>query len=277
LNVNNLSSLDDKTFKQFVELIYDRAGISLGPHKRALVSSRLGKRMRKLGITHYSDYYDYIRDDPGNNELVELLDAISTNVTHFYREPRHFEVLSQIIKRWEGQGQSSFRIWCAAASTGEEPYTLAITLSESLQSIWDAKILATDISQNVLKIAKNGRYEQERIDKIPRQMLTRYFQRYKDKDEVIYQVKDSLKRMITFTWLNLSSPPFPMRGPLDVVFCRNVMIYFDNDVRRRLLQEIYRLLKPGGYLMVGHSESLSGMLSNFKSVEPSVYVKTAGK
>ncbi len=275
--MNILSSLDDKTFEKFVELIYERAGICLGPHKRALVSSRLGKRMRKLGISRYSVYYDYIRDDPGNDELVELLDAISTNVTHFYREPRHFDILKEILKTWESQGQSSFRIWCAAASTGEEPYTIAITMAESLQSTWDAKILATDISQNVLRVARVGKYEKDRIEKIPRQMLLRYFDRCQDKDKVVYQVKEVLKRMITFTWLNLSSPPFPMQGPLDVVFCRNVMIYFDNDVRRRLLQEIYRLLKPGGYLMVGHAESLSGMLSNFKSVEPSVYMKATGK
>jgi chemotaxis protein methyltransferase CheR len=275
--VNTLSSLDAKTFQQFVDLIYEKAGISLGPHKKALVSSRLGKRMRTLGIEHFSEYYGYVRDDPGNNELVALLDAISTNVTHFYREPRHFEILKDLVQTWESQGQSCFRLWCAAASTGEEPYTMAMTLQESLRSTWDTKILATDISQNVLQRARAGRYEQDRIQKIPKALIDRYFVKHCATKPLVYEVQDALKRMITFTWLNLSCPPFPMKGPLDVIFCRNVMIYFDNKVRRRLLQEMYRLLRPGGYLMVGHAESLSGMLSHFHSIEPSVYMKSPAK
>jgi len=267
------SEIDPQTFQEFADLIYDKAGISLGPHKRALVSSRLAKRMRKLGIRDYRSYYEHIRQDQTQNELVNLLDAISTNVTQFYREPRHFEILEELARNWEENGQHRFRIWCAAASSGEEPYTIAISLCEALRDTRDTKILATDISTQVLERAREGVYEKKRLQKVPRQMIGKYFRKLPEGEEEAYQVQDSLRSMIQFKRLNLATPPFPMRGPLDAIFCRNVMIYFDNVVRTNLLDEMYRLLKPGGYLMVGHAESLSGMLSHFKSVEPSVYVK----
>ena len=267
------TEIDETTFQEFAELIYEKAGIRLGSHKRALVSSRLAKRMRKLGIQEFSAYYQYINSDSTQNELVQLLDAISTNVTQFYREPRHFEILQELARQWESDGQQRFRIWCAAASSGEEPYTIAITLSEALQNTRDTKILATDISTQVLETARKGIYAKKRLQKVPADLMRKYFSRVRGGEEESYQVNSAIREMIQFKRLNLSNPPFPMRGPLDVIFCRNVMIYFDNAVRKSLLDEMYRLLKPGGYLMVGHAESLSGMLSSFKSVEPSVYVK----
>lgn len=267
-------NIDTATFERFVDLIYQRAGIKLGPHKRALVSSRLGKRMRTLGVADYQQYFDIVQQDATESELVALLDAISTNVTHFYREERHFDVLADLLRKWEQQGQKRFRLWCAAASTGEEPYTLAITLSENLRQVNDTKILATDISTKVLDTARRGLYDQQKVSKIPPQMRSKYFSAVRQNGGTAYEVAPRLKNMITFARLNLAEPPFPMRGPLDVVFCRNVMIYFDNPVRKRLLDEMYRLLKPGGYLMVGHAESLSGLLSEFKSVAPSIYIKS---
>lgn len=267
------AEIDDTTFRQFADLIYEKAGIHLGPHKRALVTSRLNKRMRQLGITDFGDYYDYVHRDASREELVKLLDAISTNVTQFYRESKHFRILQSLLREWEANGQSRFRIWCAAASTGEEPYTIAITVQESLNYSADTKILATDLSTQALETAKRGRYGKRKLETVPAELRSKYFHQKGRGLNAEYVVKDELKRMIRFAWLNLSAPPFPMRGPLDVVFCRNVMIYFDNTVRSRLLEEVHRLLKPGGYLMVGHAESLSGILSNFKSVEPSVYVK----
>jgi chemotaxis protein methyltransferase CheR len=267
------SEIDEKTFQEFADLIYDKAGIHLGPHKRALLTSRLAKRMRKLGIQDFRHYYEHIRKDQTQNELVKLLDAISTNVTQFYREPRHFEILHDLARNWEDQGQARFRIWCAAASSGEEPYTIAITLAEALRNSRDARILATDISTQVLETAQTGIYTKKRLHKVPAKLMERYFHRVRGNEEETFRVNSAIKDMIQFKRLNLATPPFPMRGPLDVIFCRNVMIYFDNTVRKHLLDEMYRLLKPGGYLMVGHAESLSGMLSHFKSVEPSVYVK----
>lgn len=271
--MNGSAQLDQKTFKQFADLIYQKAGIHLAEHKHSLVSARLGKRMRFLKINDFDEYYDFVQNESSQQELIELLDAISTNVTYFYREPKHFDMLESLLRDWAAQGQSRFRIWCAASSTGEEPYTIALTLAENLKSTRDAKILATDISTSVLKTAQKGEYEAKKLDKISKRLVEKYFTRISDKEAKRYRVKDQIKELIRFSWLNLSTPPFPMRGPLDVIFCRNVMIYFDNDVRQRLLNEMYRLLKPGGLLMVGHAESLSGLMSSFKTVRPSVYRK----
>jgi chemotaxis protein methyltransferase CheR len=265
--------LDKQTFHKFAQLIYTKCGITLGEKKEALVQARVGKRMRSLGLSDYQAYYEMVENDSTGEEVTALLDAISTNVTNFFREARHFEILGQLVKEWEAKGQSRFRIWCAASSTGEEPYSLSMTLRENLNDARDAKILATDISTRVLEKARQGVYEERHLETVPLAFQNKYFHRERHGESVMYRVDSSLQKMITFGRINLSTPPFPLKGPLDVVFCRNVMIYFDNQVRTRLLENLYRLLRPKGYLMVGHAESLSGMLSEFKSVEPSVYVK----
>jgi chemotaxis protein methyltransferase CheR len=275
------AQLDKRTFKKFADLVYDHVGIVLTEKKEALVSARLGKRMRSIGINDYKEYYEFVKNDSTDEEIIELLNVISTNVTHFYRESRHFEMLGPIVRDWEKQGQTRFRIWCAASSTGEEPYTIAITLKEALEDSRDTKILATDISTKVLNIAKAGLYEPRHVEKIPRALLTKYFVKREAANPhsksttvaTMHEVHPELKRMMKFGRLNLMKTPYPITGPLDVILCRNVMIYFDNKGRKGFLDEAYRLLKPGGYLMVGHAESLSGMLSDFKSVEPSVYIK----
>jgi chemotaxis protein methyltransferase CheR len=275
MTMTSADTIDQRTFRKFCDLIYEKAGIKLGPQKEALVSARVGKRMRSLGIDEFDAYYEYVERDETGGELVELLNAISTNVTHFFRESRHFELLEQIVQKWAGEGQERFRIWCAASSTGEEPYSIAITLRQTLEDLRDVKILATDLSTKVLAVARAGIYETKHVENLPAAVLARHFTTHRDLGKgKTYAIQDELKRMLTFARLNLAQPPFPMSGPFDVVFCRNVMIYFDNDVRRRLLAEAYRLLRPGGYLMVGHAESLSGMLSEFQSVEPSVYIKS---
>ena len=271
--MNRYNVLNEKTFKQFADLIYQEAGIYLAEHKQSLVSARLGKRMRLLKIDEFDDYYQFVQNDHSKRELIQLLDAISTNVTYFYREPKHFETLTSILQDWVNEGQTRFRLWCAASSTGEEPYSLALTLAETLPSLRDARILATDISNTVLETARKGEYEAKKLETVSRKLIDKHFSLVRNKGAKVYRVQKQIKEMIQFTWLNLSAPPFPMKGPLDVIFCRNVMIYFDNEVRQRLLDEMHRLLKPGGYLMVGHAESLSGLMSQFKSVRPSVYEK----
>jgi chemotaxis protein methyltransferase CheR len=268
-----VAQLRIEVFKQFADLIYKEAGIHLGEHKQALVSARLGKRMRFLSINDFDDYYEYIQKDQSRKELSNLLDAISTNVTFFYREPEHFKILASLVRQWEQERHTRFRIWSAACSTGEEPYTMGLILSETLHNITDVKILATDISTSVLATARKGEYEGKKLERISGKMIEKYFTLVGNKEKTIYRVSETIKKMIQFSWLNLSSPPYPMKGPLDVIFCRNVMIYFDNKVKERLLENMYRLLKPGGYLIVGHAESLSGLLSHFKSVKPSVYIK----
>lgn len=266
--------LSPKMFQRFCDLVYEKAGISLGPQKEALVAARIGKRMRTLGLGRYEDYYQVVKDDATGDELVEMLNAISTNVTYFFREDHHFELLKKVLQKWSEGGQKSFRIWCAAASTGEEPYTIAMTARAALSGTCDVKILGTDISTRALNVAKAARYEPRHLEKVPETYARRFFRKETDEDGAAwYVVNDELRRMVSYARLNLAHPPYPMKGPFDVVFCRNVMIYFDNPVRKALLDEAWRLLKPGGYLLVGHAESLSGMLSHFRSLEPSVYVK----
>ncbi len=266
--------LDPATFEKYRRLIYEKSGIALTPGKEALVAARVGKRMRELCLSDHDAYLRHLMEGAGDQEIIHLLDAIATNVTSFYREPEHFELLADILRQWRNAGQQRFRLWSAAAATGEEPYTIAITLLETFgPNTVDARLLATDISTKALTRSLQGAYSQERVAPIPRPLLARYFDRRGPRDAPEYAVKQTVKDLIVFRRLNLSTPPFPMHGPLDVVFCRNVMIYFDKWVRARLLEEIHRILRPGGYLFVGHAESLTGMMSPFKVVKPSVYRK----
>lgn len=266
--------LDSRTFRSIQELVYERSGIKLGEGKQSLVSARLSKRLQGLGLANYDEYLRYVEADDGE-EIVQMLDAISTNVTHFYRESKHFELVTKWVNEWLNKGQTRFRFWSAASSTGEEPYTMAMTLAdcfEGRQGI-DWKILATDISTRVLNIAKRGEYPASRINDIPPAQLMRYFDRQGRGSDANYRAKDTLRSHLVFKRLNLNEEPYPMQGPLDIVFCRNVMIYFDNPVRTRLLNEFNRLLKTGGYLLVGHAESLTGLLCPLRCVTPSVYRK----
>lgn len=272
--------MDQQTFNQIRELVYQQSGIKLSDAKKSLVTARLMKRLRALDLPDLKSYVEYLAQDREGGELVQLLDAISTNVTHFFREKDHFDVAADAFKQWLGEGQTRFRFWSAASSTGEEPYSLAMTFSEALSGGSrrpDLKILATDISTRVLQQCKRGQYEDERVKGISANLLGKYFAPcHIDNGRAGYEVDGNLKRMITFARLNLSAPPFPMKGPMDIVFCRNVMIYFDNPTRLRLLREIQRLLKPGGLLMVGHSESLSQeLMGELQRVGASVYRKAA--
>jgi chemotaxis protein methyltransferase CheR len=267
--------MDRQTFDQFCELIYAKAGIRLGPGKQSLVTARLGKRLRKLGLAGYRDYLAFVEADATGDELVELLNAISTNTTHFFREEAHFERLGGLLRNWAQAGQNRFRLWCAASSTGEEPYTIAMTVRESLRDIRDVRILATDLSTRVLHLARQGIYARPQVEAIASSLLAKYFTKLPSvRNEVSrYRVNDDVRALLTFSRLNLAAPPYPMKGPFDVILCRNVMIYFDNVVRKALLAECERLLRPGGYLIVGHAESLSGLLTTLTRVEPSVYAK----
>lgn len=266
--------MEKKTFNTFRDFIYQASGISLGANKEALVCARVSKRMRATGIQDYDAYLDYVMRDAAGEEVVRLLDAISTNVTSFFREPEHFDFVHTVMRRWLDEGQRRFRFWSAASSTGEEPYCLAMTALECAagQSL-DMKILATDISTRVLETARAGVYPAEKLKTVPPALRQRYFDHCLTGDGAACAARPLLKDRIVFKRLNLSTPPFPMKGPLDLIFCCNVMIYFDNEVRRRLLEEMYRLLKPGGYLIVGHAESLTGMVSRFQTFRPSIYVK----
>jgi chemotaxis protein methyltransferase CheR len=265
--------MESEIFSEFCQLIQQESGIALGRGKEALMSARISKRMRALKIGTFDDYLDVLRADNSGAELTELLDVISTNVTSFFREPEHFDYFDEAFRSWRAAGRTRFRIWSAACSTGEEPYTLAMVAAGHLDATCDCKILATDISTRVLRNAQAGRYPERLAERVPAPRLHQFFTKEKADDGPVYCVSAEIQRLVVFKRLNLSVAPFPMNGPFDAVFCRNVMIYFDNDTRKSLLNEIHRLLRPGGLLMVGHSESFSGIANGFKSIRPSIYTK----
>lgn len=266
--------MDPKTLDRIREIVYATSGIALSPKKEALVCARVGKRVRALGLGSYEQYLDVLQGDDSECEMVQLMDAVCTNVTSFFRDADQFDFVVELVERWLEAGQTRFRFWSAASSTGEEPYSLAIALLEAAKGrALDLKILATDLSTQALARCADGVYEARRVETVPPALLERYFIRERRAGEVHYCVRPELRRMLVIRRMNLSTPPFPMRGPLDAVFCRNVMIYFDNPVRLRLLEDVHRLLKPGGYLFVGHAESLTGIVSSLKYVKPAVYVR----
>jgi chemotaxis protein methyltransferase CheR len=260
-----------ETFSQFCSIIYERSGISLGDKKEALVAARVGKRTRQLGLDTVDEYLRYVQNDQDGDEIIQLLDAISTNVTYFFRESDHFDLISQSFREWLCQGKRTFRFWSAGCSSGEEPYSIAITLLETLRERYlpDIRILATDLSTKVLTAASAGIYDSNKVKNIPDILLGKYFNSINNE----YRINDTVRSLITFSRLNLSVIPFPMSGPMDMILCRNVMIYFDQPFRKKLISEYHRLLRPGGYLLVGHSESLTGLVNGFKTIAPSIYIK----
>jgi chemotaxis protein methyltransferase CheR len=267
-------SMDKKTFDAFRTIVYEKAGIHINGNKLALVAARVGKRLRELSMPDAASYLDFLVHDESGGEIVHLLDVISTNVTSFFRESNHFDVLASLVQQRYAAGQRTFRFWSAASSTGEEPYTMAMVILDRLSGgAADVKILATDISTRVLAKCAKGAYPEQKLAPVPRNMLSRFFEKKDGERGPVYEVTQAVRDLVSFSRLNLSKPPFPMKGPMDAIFCRNVMIYFDNDVRKKLLDELYRLVGPDGYLFVGHAESLTGLLSGFKAVMPSVYRK----
>lgn len=271
--------MDIKIFSEFRDFIYLKSGIHLTELKIPLLKARVSKRLRALEMDSYSEYLNYLKNDKSGQEIVDFLNVISTNTTHFYRESVHFDVLRKFIRKTLfDEGKRKLRIWSAASSSGEEPYSIAITVDDVMNDLGcagkvDFKLLATDISTKVLEKALAGVYLKENMKELPDSLMKKYFTEYLQNKEAVCLVNDEIKQLISFRRLNLSQTPFPMKGPMDVIFCRNVMIYFDNEVRQKLIDEAYRLLKPGGLLMIGHSESLSALKTKFKILHPAVYIK----
>jgi chemotaxis protein methyltransferase CheR len=266
--------MDQRTFQQLRKIVYENSGINLNDSKVAMVTSRIAKRMRVLGIKSPEDYLKYLTADQHGEETTNFLNVISTNVTSFFREHQHFEFLGENVSEWLNNGRKKIRIWCAASSTGEEPYTIAMTLllASTVRNA-DMKILATDISTMALAKAQAGIYDAEAMDKVPQNLKERFFITRTEADKKYYIANDCLKKMIIFRRLNLSKTPFPINSLLDVVFCRNVMIYFNAETRTKLVSEIFRLLRPEGYLITGHAESLASTQTKLKCIKPSYYQK----
>ena len=275
------SELNDKDFELFRKLIFKHSGISLNTTKKNLVRSRLGKRLRTCGISTFRDYYKHVTCDSNGSreELVLMIDAIATNKTSFFREKNHFEflkktVIPELLEKKRGS-DLRIRVWSAACSSGQEPYTLSMTLSDAIQNLnsFNVKILATDISTKVLKTASAGVYDKEDVEDIPIPLLKTYFQQGKRGMEEYFTVKKSLREMVAFRRLNLMIPQYPFKGLFDFIFCRNVMIYFEKATQEDLIGKFYRYLQSGGYLFLGHAESLAGVKSRFSYIQPSVYRK----
>ncbi len=266
--------MDGSLFRQFRDIAYRKAGISLKDGKESLVAARLAKRQRALGLASERDYLKLLERDETGEEIIQFLDAISTNFTSFLREADHFEFLADRVRGWIAAGRRRLRIWCAASSSGEEPYTIALTVLEAAgQTPLDVRILATDISTRVLEQAMAGVYEEHKLDPLGRACRDRHFERVAEgpRGEHLFRARPRLKELIVFKRLNLATPPYPMSGPLDLIFCRNVMMYFDQPVRQRLVLELQRLLSPDGYVFTGHAETLHGLDTSLQTLQPSVY------
>ena len=268
--------MEDQLFQKFCAIAYSKAGIKLHDGKEALVSARVAKRLRALNLSSPREYLNLLESDTSGTEVVSFLDAISTNFTMFFREPEHFKWLREFVEYRVGvQGKRRLRVWCAASSSGEEPYTLAMTIAETVgERQVDWRILATDISTKILATAEQGIYDEAALKDVPRALLGKYFAAEDGRKgaDRRWSVTADLRRKIVFRRLNLAKPPYPMPGPLDVVFCRNVMIYFDDPVRQGLISEVDRLLVGDGLVCIGHSESLSGLKTRLEIIEPSVYM-----
>jgi len=273
INMNFASGeLTDRQFKKVSDIIYGECGIVLKSGKEALVRARLVKRLRALKMGDFGEYMKYLQGDNGREELGLLVDVMTTNKTSFFREMAHFDFLGEtVLPKLTGR---RLRFWSAACSSGEEPFSLAMFLLDSMPGLGsrDVKILATDISPTILEKASKATYEEGVLLDLPSTFMRKYFVKVRNEDPHAYQVNDDVRKMIRIARLNLLHP-WPMKGPFNIIFCRNVMIYFDRPTQQRLINRFYEILEPGGYLFVGHSEGMSGVKHKFRYVQPATYVK----
>ncbi|MET3107598.1 chemotaxis protein methyltransferase CheR [Oxalobacteraceae bacterium GrIS 2.11] len=257
-----------KDFERVRGLIYQRAGISLSDSKQEMVYSRLARRLRATGITSFSDYLDDLERGVDPDEWVAFTNALTTNLTSFFREEHHFPLLAEFATKLK----DPMTVWCAASSTGEEPYSIAITLCEAFGKMSPpAKIVATDIDTNVLGVGEDGVYNMDRLDKMSGERVKKFFLKGKGAHEGKVRVRPELRQMIEFKQLNLLSDSWPISGSFDAIFCRNVMIYFDKPTQKKILQRFAPLLKPHGLLFVGHSENFSYLTDTFQLRGKTVY------
>jgi len=274
-----IKRLTEDEFAKFAKLIYDESGIFMKDTKITLLSNRLRKRLTALSLTEFSEYYEYLQKLSGESkrkEYEELLDVVSTNETYFFRNERHFEALMDVClpELAKVKNDKKLRIWSAACSTGEEPYTIAICVLEQIRYFqgWDIEIIATDIAPSVLEFAKDGFYSGRRIEKVSPEHLKKYFT-VEDKERGVYRVNDELKKMVDFHYLNFFKNPFPKN--IDIIFCRNVMIYFDKLHQKNLVADFYQSIRDTGYLFIGHSETLHTISDDFiykKILESPIYI-----
>lgn len=277
--IQSFERMTDKTFILFSNLIYDNLGIRMPVGKKTMLQARLHKRLRQLSLSTYIQYYEYVISKEGMcNELPNMVNVVTTNKTDFFREPGHFEFLAQKVLPeflYKYSKINTFKAWSAGCSIGAEPYTIAMILSEFAEKYdaFDFSVFASDISTEVLQTAKNGIYQYEMIEPIPDLFRKKYLLRSKDQKDVKVKIVPKLRSMVKFKQLNFMDKNYNINEEMDIVFCRNVIIYFDKKTQVEVVSKICRHLKTGGYLFMGNSESLSNMSLPVKSIITSVYKK----
>lgn len=272
---NMIMELTDKEFEVFQKVVMSILGIQLSDAKRPLVVSRLLSRLKHLQLKSFSEYIEYLCQSPmAQEELTNFINQITTNETYFFREQQHFDFLQQQVMPGFHKSKRGeiIRVWSSACSSGEEPYSIAFIFSDFIKqnASFRVKILASDVSTKVLRKAEEGVYSKERISKIPMQNRLNYFTQI---EEDKYQVKEEIRALITFKNLNLMDQHYPLKAPLDILFCRNVMIYFSEDSKTHVLNNFYRYLKDDGFLFMGHSESLINCREKFKVIQNTIFKK----
>lgn len=274
--------LSEKTRQRISDFIESNFGIKMPAAKKALLEGRLAKRLRALGFADYDTYCDYLFSDEGKRqEVTHFISVISTNKTDFFREPHHFSYLVETafpeIVRMNNGAHGHLHVWSSACSTGEEPYTIAMVLDDYIartSSLGAYSILATDISMNVLEASVRGVYAEERIQPIPMEFRRRYLMRSKNPEKRIYRIIPELRSRIRFRYLNLMDASYPIKQQMDIIFCRNVLIYFERDIQKAIISKFLPLLRDNGYLFIGHSETLNGLGLPLETVAPTIYRKT---
>lgn len=278
IGIDDIKRLSEDEFKKFAKLVYEESGIFMRDTKITLLSNRLRKRLKVLNLDSFSEYYDYIiKLTNKSKEIEELIDVVSTNETYFFRNERHFNALTgyclpEIAKVKSKERQ--LRIWSSACSTGEEAYTIAICVLENINLFpgWNIEVIATDIAPSVIDFAKKGEYSGRRIEKVPKDILYKYFIQDKENPE-IFTIKENVKKIVKYDLLNLFKNPYPKA--LDIIFCRNVMIYFDKEHQKKLINGFYESILKHGYLFLGHSETIHSISEDFlykKILDSPVYI-----
>jgi chemotaxis protein methyltransferase CheR len=274
-------TLSDREFQRFSGFIYDNIGIKMPPVKKTMLEARLQKRLKATSIASFEEYSDYVFNREGRaTELIHMIDVVTTNKTDFFREPVHFDymvktALPAILQARGDVLRDPVRVWSAGCSTGEEPYTLAMVLSEFADGRpgFRAAITASDISSQVLQTAKTAIYPEERTDPIPLNLKKKYLMRSREKSRSLVRISPKLRSLVTFRRINFMDDDFGISEKMDIIFCRNVVIYFDKQTQQTLMRKFHRQLRPGGFLFIGHSETLSGLDVDFKPVASTVYRK----
>ncbi|AEE15558.1 CheR family methyltransferase [Treponema brennaborense] len=270
--------LSEAEFRKLASFIEKSVGIKMPEQKRLMMQSRLTSRLKALHLTSFKEYIEYVFSgkDTDNNEVIMMIDAMTTNLTEFFREAQHFDYMTNsVLPRFAQEGRSRIKLWSAGCSTGQEPYTLSIVMSEFISrnpgKITDFSVLATDVSTKVLNKAQTAIYPMEAIQNIPLDLKRQYFLKSKNPQTAEVRLKPAIRNRVTFSRLNFMDDDFGFRDTMQIIFCRNVLIYFDKNTQEAVIKKFMQYLEPGGYLFLGHSETIFGMDLPLKTVAPTVF------